>query len=121
MSNVRIKDITTTASLPNGDDYLAIDGVTGGTRKILTSNIGGPTIEVDDTMSSSSENPVQNKVIYTALQAKADSSSLSTVATSGRYSDLLNKPTIPTKTSDLTNDSGFITLGDLPIYDGGVS
>ena len=25
------------------------------------------------------------------------------------YNDLSNKPTIPTKTSDLTNDSGFIT------------
>lgn len=28
---------------------------------------------------------------------------------------------IPTKVSDLTNDSGFITLADLPIYNGGVS
>ena len=31
-----------------------------------------------------------------------------------------NVPTVPTKTSDLTNDSGFITLADLPIYNGGV-
>jgi hypothetical protein len=30
------------------------------------------------------------------------------VATSGSYNDLSNKPSIPTKTSDLTNDSGFI-------------
>lgn len=28
---------------------------------------------------------------------------------SGSYNDLTNKPTIPSKTSDLTNDSGFIT------------
>lgn len=28
---------------------------------------------------------------------------------------------VPTKTSQLTNDSGFITLADLPIYNGGVS
>ena len=28
---------------------------------------------------------------------------------SGNYNDLTNKPTIPSKTSDLTNDSGFIT------------
>ena len=34
---------------------------------------------------------------------------LSTVATSGSYTDLNNKPTIPTRTSQLTNDSGFIT------------
>ena len=32
-----------------------------------------------------------------------------TVANSGSYNDLLNKPTIPTKTSQLTNDSGFTT------------
>lgn len=33
---------------------------------------------------------------------------LATVATTGDYDDLINKPTIPSKTSDLTNDSGFI-------------
>lgn len=40
---------------------------------------------------------------------------LSTVATSGSYSDLSDKPTIPTKTSELTNDSGFITGGEKEI------
>lgn len=39
---------------------------------------------------------------------------LATVATSGSYNDLSNKPSIPTKTSDLTNDSGFITVEDIP-------
>ena len=34
---------------------------------------------------------------------------LATVATSGSYNDLTNKPTIPIKTSELTNDSGFTT------------
>lgn len=28
---------------------------------------------------------------------------------------------VPIKTSDLTNDSGFLTLATLPIWDGGVS
>lgn len=49
------------------------------------------TVTVDSALSSTSENPVQNKVINSALNAKADSSD------------------IPTKTSDLTNDSGYIT------------
>ena len=30
------------------------------------------------------------------------------ISKTGDYNDLLNKPTIPTKTSDLTNDSGFV-------------
>lgn len=35
--------------------------------------------------------------------------SLATVATSGSYNDLSNKPTIPTNTNQLTNGAGFIT------------
>ncbi len=34
---------------------------------------------------------------------------LATVATSGSYNDLSSKPTIPSKTSQLTNDSGYLT------------
>ena len=39
MANVRIKDITTTASAPAADDYLAIDGATSGTRKVLAKDL----------------------------------------------------------------------------------
>ena len=55
--------------------------------------------------------------IDTLLGTKADSSSLATVATSGSYTDLSNKPNIPTKTSDLQNDSGFITSAQVPTID----
>ena len=48
-------------------------------------------------------------LVQSDLSNYVQSSSLSTVATSGSYNDLSNKPTIPTNTSDLTNDSGFIT------------
>ena len=47
--------------------------------------------------------------VYRALQEKADVTDLADVATSGSYDDLDDKPAIPTKTSDLTNDSGFLT------------
>ena len=94
--------------------------------------------------------PSDNANLATALNAKADTSSLATVATSGSYADLSNKPTIPTvnnatltiqknwttvktftanassnvtanitvptKTSDITNDSGFLTSSDLSGY-----
>lgn len=48
---------------------------------------------------------------YNELQNKPN---LAAVATSGSYNDLSNKPNIPTATSDLDNDSGFITAEDIP-------
>ena len=41
---------------------------------------------------------------------------LATVATSGSYNDLIDKPTIPTATSQLDNDSNFITNAALTGY-----
>lgn len=62
--------------------------------------IESQTITVDSELSTVSENPVQNKVITTALNNKANSSSLANVATSGAYSDLSGTPFIPTITYD---------------------
>ena len=59
---------------------------------------------------------------YNSLENKPDlsvyalSSSLATVATSGSYNDLIDKPIIPTTTSQLTNDSNFITNSALTGY-----
>lgn len=55
---------------------------------------------VDDALSTTSENPVQNAVITVALSNKA------------------NVSDIPTKTSDLTNDSGFLTSAPVASVDG---
>ena len=61
-----------------------------------------------------------NKIAVIDLSGKANAShthttiditnfpTLATVATSGNYNDLSNTPTIPTKTSDLVNDSDFM-------------
>lgn len=46
--------------------------------------------------------------VSSAISGKADAADLATVATSGSYNDLSNAPSIPTKTSDLTNDSNFV-------------
>ena len=71
-------------------------------------------------------NDLSNKPSIPAAQVNADWNSssgvseilnkptLAAVATSGDYSDLSNTPSIPTATSDLTNDSGYITLSDVP-------
>ena len=51
--------------------------------------------------------------INTELSAKADTGDLAAVATSGSYTDLTNKPTIPTKVSELQNDSGYVPSSSL--------
>jgi hypothetical protein len=71
-----------------------------------------------------------------AFDEKADKSDLASVATSGSYNDLINKPAytvqsvnnvrpdengnvtinIPTKVSALENDAGYLTMGTLPIF-----
>ena len=72
-----------------------------------------------------SYNDLTNKPTIPAAQVNSDWNStsgvseilnkptLAAVATSGSYSDLSNKPTIPSKTSDLTNDSNFVTSSEL--------
>lgn len=70
-----------------------------------------PTV-LQTTGTSTTDIMSQNSVT-TALSNKVDSSSLASVATSGSYSDLSNKPTIPTKTSELTNDSNFVSSSNL--------
>lgn len=60
--------------------------------------------------SSSDDEYPSAKCVYDNLATKADTSSLSTVATSGNYNDLTNKPTIPvvpTNISSFTNDSNY--------------
>lgn len=64
---------------------LTIDSTTG----VL--NATGTSITIDNALNGTSTNPVQNKVIKEALDDKADSAD------------------IPTKTSDLTNDSNFMS------------
>ena len=51
--------------------------------------------------------------INNAVSSKVDISSISTVATSGDYNDLNNKPVIPSSTSELTNDSDYITSSEV--------
>jgi len=85
----------------------------------------GGTITVDSALSNTSENPVQNKVITQALGAKAPLASPTftgtpkaptaasgtnntQLATTAFVQQAVGGISVPTKTSDLTNDSGFV-------------
>ena len=165
----RIIDKERAEILQSTDEFI-IDSAINGTRKVSFDTLkeslgtsggsgegGSANIEVDGALSSSSTNPVQNKVINTAINQtlaaaksytdnkvsnKMDQVTLATVATTGDYNDLKNKPTlpnlsnlakvatsgsyndltdrptipeVPTLVSELTNDVGYITEDDLPV------
>ena len=78
-----------------------------------TTILGHGDIPIDDSLSTSSNNPVKNKVITTNLNQKANKSELSTVATSGDYDDLTNKPDL----SDFVTDSELATVATTGDYD----
>lgn len=59
--------------------------------------------------------PVQNKLVN--IEANAQVNKIEDVKVNGTSLTITNKAvdvTVPTKTSDLTNDSGFITSNDIP-------
>lgn len=68
------------------------------------------------TLTSTLTDYVTTSTLTSTLTDYVETTTLATVATTGAYSDLTGTPTIPSKTSDLTNDSGFITSSALSSY-----
>lgn len=91
--NINTVDISNDADL---EDYVLIS-VNGSLRRVKVADLKElvdsteDIVVVDTALSTTSVNPVQNRVITAELNKKANSSD------------------VPTKTSELTNDSGFIT------------
>lgn len=85
---------------------------------------GGTTPEevqemIDESISGLAESSAVTLEISEATSGKVDADSLATVATSGSYDDLLNRPTIPTVPTDVSafnNDAGYITSDALNGY-----
>lgn len=75
------------AQIPNGRAYVkSVNNITPDSNGNVTINLGsgggtgGTSITVDSTLSSASTNPVQNKVIYAALNNKLDKNGTATYA-----------------------------------------
>ena len=62
-----------------------------------------------------------NKGVWSVTIREASVKVVAGTGINGTYSNGVMTLTGPTKVSDLTNDSGFLTLSDLPIYDGSVT
>ena len=103
LANGKIKDEYLPAFSSDNTTYvLSKEGatikLTGSDGSTTTVTDSDTKVTVDSALSSTSTNPVQNKVINSALAGKADASA------------------IPTKTSQLTNDSGFKTTDNNTTY-----
>ena len=85
--------------------------ITGGTYNINIS--GNASTATNATNATNADNAIKDSAGNTIAATYATKASLAKVATTGSYDDLSNKPTIPTKTSQLTNDSSFVTSGQL--------
>lgn len=85
----------TTYAISKSGSTITLTGSDGSTSTVTDSDTK---VTVDSALSSTSTNPVQNKVINAALANKANTSA------------------IPTKTSQLTNDSGFKTTDNNTTY-----
>ena len=76
----------------------------------VSGSSGGGGGTVGDVVWGNIKGDITNQIdLQNELTIKVNRAELSRVATSGSFNDLLDKPTIPTKTSELTNDSGFLT------------
>ena len=73
-------------------------------------------IDLDDINDVDITTPSDGDVLeYDGTEEKWVNGQLATVAKTGAYSDLSETPTIPTKTSDIINDSGYITEEDTEV------
>lgn len=130
---VNIEVPTKTSDLTNDNGFIssipvASDTILGGIKVgdnlsitadgVLSAEAGGTT-----DYSVLLNKPVLNTANTNSLAVNSNETingivSLHKISKTGSYEDLLNKPTIPTKTSDLENDSGFITntVNDLTNY-----
>jgi len=94
------------ASLKGETGAIGLKGDKGDTG--LKGEQGNAGIAFDDTKSNTDKTWTSAK-IETELSKKAEVSTISKLATSGDYADLKNVPTIPSKTSELSNDANFLT------------
>jgi hypothetical protein len=90
----------------------------------ISGNVDGRDVATDGTkldgISAGAEVNVQADYNATSGDAQIlNKPSLSTVATSGSYNDLSNKPTIPTNNNQLTNGAGYITSFTNTTYSAG--
>ena len=84
---------------------IKMNGVSKGSSGVV--NLGTVLTSHQDIKTLNTNNTTAQSANTSEAITGSGTINLHKVAKTGSYNDLLNKPTIPTKTSQLTNDSGF--------------
>ena len=95
------------------DKIDTLEAASGGDFSALTQRIAA-----EENRAKAAEQAIEADVdaLEIAMPLKANSADLATVATSGSYNDLTDKPiipTVPTNVSAFTNDSGYLVAADV--------
>ena len=95
------------------DKIDTLEAASGGDFSALTQRIAA-----EENRAKSAEQAIEADVdaLEIAMPLKANSADLATVATSGSYNDLTDKPiipTVPTNVSEFTNDAGYLVAADI--------
>ena len=95
------------------DKIDTLEAASGGDFSALTQRIAA-----EENRAKAAEQAIEADVdaLEIAMPLKANSADLATVATSGSYNDLTDKPiipTVPTNVSAFTNDSGYLIAADV--------
>lgn len=109
------------AQIPNGRAYVkSVNNITPDSNGNVTINLGsgggtgGTNITVDSTLSSASTNPVQNKVIYAALNNKLDKNGVATYAACDSSGNIITDTYAPLDSPDFT---GTVTAANVTVSD----
>ena len=89
----------------DGTNMLMLEQGTSSTTYYGVTKLSSSTSSTSETLAAT---PAAVKAAYDLANGKLSSSDVGAAAISNSYEDLNNKPTIPSKISDLTNDSDFI-------------
>lgn len=115
ITNAALGDYAKTADIPTKVSQLINDF---GFVDATGAKDAAPVQSVDGSTGAVATNAVKTTAQSLTATQKAQARTnigAGTSSFSGSYDDLEDKPTIPTKTSELNNDSGYITSDDVPV------
>ena len=113
-SNLTWNAFTNTLSITGSISATTISGsLNGNVTGNVTGNVSGNAGTVTNGVYTTGSYANPSWIASLSYSKLTGAPSFAVVATSGSFNDLINRPTVPTKITDLINDSSFVSSGTL--------